>query len=1650
MKRTAVTLAILLACMALAPTMAQIPAPNDSQPMGGVTQTLSIDGYVNTKFAGVGADVEIMALTRGHTDSTLVYADIIKYPEIDPIELISSTRLPGSGVVIDTIVLTRVGVHEDDGNTMRWGGVYTIPSNSVGGVYGARVIAEDGVLVAVDDPTQLAQVFRGEIEKVLQAMDDAWDAANPCLDIKGEFDSLESIVIGNGTWSTFVAVATEGQGLGGSEQLWDSMLDAGHNQYNMSAGANFLDALMVLLDSDDANAGLSFITGLMLYAAEFPLPRTFDDFDEVGEYFRLFDSIENFTRFEGTGDFEAAYNALLGSDEWLALREALDDLVNNTKEFEAIQTIMQNIALLAVSGHPDAIVDALEAWAEPLMEGDMGNMTPFQVFIVRWIEMGEEIDGESDILDTDGDDIPDHIIWEYEKLLETTEGQAWTANMESSTSSAYVNDAFDKFNTLPEDIIDHLLTSVQNEVWNESGVVLMDFADWAENASGIDREMWWEPGGEEEEEEETTPSEESVAFEELYDVRTTVYDGHVLDIGIELNFGGPDDDNDYPNGFPMSMTNNHGVTINAVLVQTDNDRSKYLGRLTANIIEDAVWTFSQPMENYNGDVSNIDSAKLRLETLRPSMMATMAWEGFDEIFIVSALGVIVDQDETTSVNSPYTLSALSYDATGPVQGAEVDVAIIRISPQLAEGAVAQFSPDGDVEITSVRGEAGNLTEFTGNYTGNDLTGDVSVTISPYSGHDDDREYPQASSLENDIEVAGSGSSWDASNQISGLSGLVDVTTSGTTVNGLEFEIMMQVPLPGTSGCTVSEGNGYGHHVNIGWRYDTFRSDEGEFDKPDLEHVVVDWGDGFTSERGNESDSQEEWWSHDYASGTQEEFDITITFFDMDGNEVQHSTNFTVDKGFWHDGEDDGWFEGNFRMGECYLRMDDSATPSPLIINGFITDGPIEVMDEQILTSDNDGEISMTATPSLPGAYISIVQTKVVRSDGETLTGVGMNIVAATEASISLGGLTEETTLTGIPVYSVQPGGSGLTAISVTPSGMDEDEFTVTLAIMPVDLSIAFPDIGEDDWGEAESHELEFQQGDTTRTQEVRIKAPLSMIAALILEEGQLFPTALHVGFILNDPESLEMTGALGPGQTTNIALDSGNESATRILALATPRNGFDPATVDFSAFTELGYVQAREALGGWIPVEKDLVSVCEIMDAWHEERWDDGQHSNVRIELRQKANNKYASSGLLTYDPSNAVLTDSDGNTLTPVSDWNMEEWEDGYYANFILDEDDEGTYTLTTNTGYGEGYEFLYYPDEDRTENGEQEFCTGDEDMTDDEIFGMVDDLFSTLDSVAWGIGSSADLRLPILSSPNDDYTVIAVAQKGSGDNATMVAAFGSEISVPNPEPPQQENLTLSFSPPDPRPGDIVQISVMDEANQPVPGLSVLLVKDNMTLVASISNDNGLTSFVLPAGTLHIWVSGGNYYPAHLTIIVTDDGVLTDDGEELPADSDGDGVLDADDEFPDDSDESADADGDGVGDNADAFHNDPDETTDSDGDGVGDNAQQESSASSSPNLMLIGGAVAAVLVLLATLVMVAMWRRNRDDEGEWATDELEPKDSVDSDQMDADQMFSAPDWPSPSVQGHMQDGHEVTEHPEGSGVWYYREQSTGQWMEWS
>ena len=66
---------------------------------------------------------------------------------------------------------------------------------------------------------------------------------------------------------------------------------------------------------------------------------------------------------------------------------------------------------------------------------------------------------------------------------------------------------------------------------------------------------------------------------------------------------------------------------------------------------------------------------------------------------------------------------------------------------------------------------------------------------------------------------------------------------------------------------------------------------------------------------------------------------------------------------------------------------------------------------------------------------------------------------------------------------------------------------------------------------------------------------------------------------------------------------------------------------------------------------------------------------------------------------------------------------------------------------------------------------------------------------------------------------------------------------------------------------------------------------------MALVSNDYGQVEFAIPEGTIIVRVSGGNYYPAELTIDVNDSGSTIDDnGTNLPSDNDGDGVVDTDD----------------------------------------------------------------------------------------------------------------------------------------------------------
>ncbi|WP_337833622.1 DUF4114 domain-containing protein [Desulfonema magnum] len=79
------------------------------------------------------------------------------------------------------------------------------------------------------------------------------------------------------------------------------------------------------------------------------------------------------------------------------------------------------------------------------------------------------------------------------------------------------------------------------------------------------------------------------------------------------------------------------------------------------------------------------------------------------------------------------------------------------------------------------------------------------------------------------------------------------------------------------------------------------------------------------------------------------------------------------------------------------------------------------------------------------------------------------------------------------------------------------------------------------------------------------------------------------------------------------------------------------------------------------------------------------------------------------------------------------------------------------------------------------------------------------------------------------------------------------------------------------------------------------------------------------------------------------------DDPAPAPVDTDGDGVKDGSDAFPNDASEWADSDKDGVGDNADAFPNDPNEQVDTDDDGTGNNADTDDDNDGMPDVWELG-----------------------------------------------------------------------------------------------
>lgn len=108
---------------------------------------------------------------------------------------------------------------------------------------------------------------------------------------------------------------------------------------------------------------------------------------------------------------------------------------------------------------------------------------------------------------------------------------------------------------------------------------------------------------------------------------------------------------------------------------------------------------------------------------------------------------------------------------------------------------------------------------------------------------------------------------------------------------------------------------------------------------------------------------------------------------------------------------------------------------------------------------------------------------------------------------------------------------------------------------------------------------------------------------------------------------------------------------------------------------------------------------------------------------------------------------------------------------------------------------------------------------------------------------------------------------------------------------------------------------------------------------------------------------------------------ILDNDGDGIPddvdTDDDNDGVLDVNDAFPTDPNESSDTDGDGVGDNADVFPTDPNESADSDGDGIGDNGDIDADNDGIQDVAEAGSSGATTIELLDDFETNLGWTRN-------------------------------------------------------------------------
>ena len=1617
--RSALALVLLLLA---APVLATIPAPVDVD--GG--DTLAVDGYVITKFVSVGNDVEILAKVRGldtsqEVDRALVSADILHMRDLDPIDAlpISPANPP---VHVDSVALAYDGEDPYDEGTTVWRGAYRIPVDALGGVYAASVTVQSEGLQATDDPFQLGDVVFSEVESTLQVIDASWDAANPMAGIAAEFTDIEDIVEGGGGWSQFVADATTGDGLAGAPgtgDLWQAMIDAGHDEdgYNMSAGAAFLEELMVMLDSDDAAASVGFMLAVMTFADEFPIPNVMEEFQDIPGYLATFDLIENFTRFEGTGDFEAAYNAMTGSTEWSNITEALDDLAEQRRIFQSIETLMHNIALLAVSNHPEAILDGLEAYVAPLMEEDFENATPFQRFIVAFAIMAEELDEETDVTFAYDDGPPERITWQYEKLLATTEGQAWAASVESD--HAYVNDAFDAFNTLPEDILTRVWESVDNEVWEEAGEALEDLGMWLENATmgGDSMQSYWDEWNED-------PARHVLGTLEPF--RTFGHSSVPTHIGLAIYVEG--DESNLPDSLTIGLDATDGAgEVDAVLPLAegecysggytpdscwwgDSDTYQYYtGSVHLPLAtEDRTWAFEDfeatvldPL--LDADVlddqgDSDDNVRVEFDLLSPPLLEQLATESGDEVFTVSSLGVMVESGGYhASVGDEISFTANVFDGEGIVEGADVEMQVMRIAPQAGldflerNGFVDEASEDDSDDDWDDSGDGedqfqcdnGNEIPMWWVNDGSDDCGDNSdegVMVASDLGVRTETEYECADgayTLPEWYLNDGEDDCPDGSDEQDDARQTLNRTT----------ELWAGLDGPGSETYDEASDSTYCYAADITLKDPS--SDEVVHQANSIR--IHEWGrldyafGPYDGDRG----FQMEAYIHEYVIDNGTECPDENGILDLTGLTYQRTSDVfeeTVHLLRYIDGAYLDIYDGYLDFNVHYRNVDRDDDDYELRFFLHDESGDEAYVHDTFVHSDDWNTYADEDVDLEPGTYCPTIELKTIdeTSDGEVVQVVDSNThpwdlrCVTVEETVEFTPAMVDELFNGGPFQVVE-------SVDLVTSTTGEAVVSITADVAGLYVAVVQAQVGLDDGtddqltGVGASFKTVTEGGLTvTGLTEAATFAGLP-IRTTSADAGGLtqvtFTPTLDWDALEDDAEVSIVYGvaavnvsdlfpdldgaAWGESIEDELDLQPGDASRTEELRLPTFGLMISMVLIDGEVWprgVDVAFVMAQP---GELALTGDLGP---------------GQTTNVALQGATAERILAIAGPAAGLDPS-IVDVPTFSNTIYDVIKEESVGWAahdrnaacgefDGQYG---LECSEESRYRSTFECDDGEVISSDWVNDDwedcaDGSDEGVEDFRN----PALDELEALLVDLRT----IAWGEGSSADVHMPLLATPADTYTVLSLAQVGSGDAATLTTALRTVTAVPNPEPPTIKSLTATFSPADPRPGDELQVQVLDvDELTPVEGLSVVMSDGELLLVTELTDSNGQASFVVPAGALELRISGLGFEPVVFSLVVDETGIVLEDGTILPVDSDLDGVIDLLDAFPDDPTETTDTDGDGIGDNSDPNPTVPDVDPE-------DTIDQVSDEDVEGGLLPLGGGIVNVLFLGAAVAAALHLRR--------------------------------------------------------------------------